>query len=133
MNSKPAVAQYMTIILADVADTLGWDSSSPAIVEASEEVALAIDLDTGDMRTKRAVARREAWKAAVSALTAFYDFRSDQEHFSRSQMLAGAERALAQAQSDCDALGVGESVMTMHGIDYVDDPYKASVDREEVA
>lgn len=118
---------YMVTILADVGETLGWHTSSGPIVEASNDVELAADLD-GDQRLVRALGRLEAWKAAVSALVAFYDFRSDQEHFSRSQMLAGARSALAQAETDCMAMGVGNDA-TIHTVVHTDDPY---VRREEV-
>jgi hypothetical protein len=57
-------------------------------------------------------------------LAAYYDFSSDQERLQRSQMLKGAQSALAMAEIDCGTLGVGAYTARILPVVRTQDPYR---------
>lgn len=111
--NESALATYVVVVLSNVAGALGWTSGTPQVLEAVHDAIYAygptdttvhpptytIALMT-DMLKLRAFARREAWRQALNALAAAYDFAADGQSFKRSQLYAQAERQYSAAYSD---------------------------------
>lgn len=102
------LADYLKKHLGTVADVLNWNVLDFHIVDAIEEALIAYGVDevseADNIPKLRALARREAWRAAVRQLATKYDI-STPSGFSlnRSQLQQMAEKALAQAVEDCRA------------------------------
>lgn len=102
--TEEQLATFMHGCLGDVATELGWSVDGGSYSEAVTEALLAYDVadiaDATDMRKLRALARREAWRAAVASLAARYDFTADGASHHLSQIHAAAQAALAAAEAD---------------------------------
>lgn len=136
MYTESSLAQFIITTLGPMASTLGWDPESHIVGEMVTDIALLYGddiADATDMGKLRAITRMVAWKAAVQALTAYYDFQSDDERFSRSQMHKAAMASLAIAEGDAAQYGIGPHVAVFATVDYVDDPYPSRVVVDEVA
>lgn len=127
------LASYMHTTLGAMATRLGWSVAVGDYSEAVNEAVAAYGADditsiTGreNLRKLRALARREAWRSVVQSLAAYYEFSTDGQSFKPNQMGDQARKALAQAEADCAALGVGDDASYAVAIDsviYPDDPY----------
>lgn len=130
--TEAQLAAYMQAVLGDIGVTLGWEEDTAAFDEPINDVLLSYGVedvaDALDIAKLRTIARREAWRAAVGSLAAYYDFSSDQERFQRSQMLTGAHAALAQAEADCAQYGIGAFVAEVIPVTRTQDPYVWSDD-----
>jgi hypothetical protein len=112
--TETSLALYMVNVAGEVVTILGWEAMSLPVTEAVNEAVLAYgvtDITTvtepADIRSLRAVARREIWRAIVGALTSFHDYSApDGQSIRESQLQDQAEKALALAEADCVALGV---------------------------
>lgn len=97
------LATFMHGCLGDVATELGWLAAS-SYSEAVTETLLAYGVTdiagATDMRKLRALARREAWRAAVGSLASRYDFTADGASHHLSQVYSQAQHALAAAEAD---------------------------------
>jgi len=105
--SETTLILYMHNALASVSDALGWTASSVELQEALNEVLLAYGVSdvTGiagisNLRKLRALARREAWRAAMTEAAADYDFENEAGVMKRSQVFAQAQKAYVQAANE---------------------------------
>lgn len=135
--SELSLAGYMETTLGPVAEVLGWTVGSGKLAEVVNDALVAYGVDdvaeAAEIGKLRAIARREAWRAASDALGAFYDFDSDSERFVRSQMHKASLDSLANAERDCMALGVGAGYgVTITSIERTVDPYAYVPPDEEV-
>lgn len=99
--SDATLAQFMVDQLGEVAGVLGWTWDTD-VHEAINETLLAYGVATVeeavDLRKLRALARWQAWRAAVDSLVARYQFSNPEGSYHREQMLEGARLALADAE-----------------------------------
>jgi len=105
--SESSLLRYMDDVLGAVADALGWTAASIEITEALNETLLAYGVSdvTGiagisNLRKLRALARREAWRAAMTEAAADYDFENEAGVMKRSQVFAQAQKAYVQAANE---------------------------------
>lgn len=99
--------EYMHTVLGEVATVLDF-STATSYDESFNEVMYAFDeADVGnvsgidDMRKLRALARREAWRTAMSEVTPRYDFESVGQTLKRNQFYDNVRRNFQQAIADC--------------------------------
>jgi hypothetical protein len=121
---------YLVAVLSEVATVLGWTTATTQLAEAVNDTLLAYD--TSDISTVsgatniaklRALGAVMAWRAAVNALGARYDFAEADADQKRSQLHAQAKANLALAESYAAEWGVGALVAHVQTIQHVDDPY----------
>ena len=130
--SEIELATYMAGVAGEIVTILGWTASDTHFVEAVNEALLAFGADdistiTGadNIRKLRATARREIWRAIVAGLTSYHDYSApDGQSLKESQLQTQAETALAQAEADCQALGVdaGGYAVGVTRVCYPDEP-----------
>lgn len=137
--SEAALASYMLGVLGDVGKDLGISMVPTAegvpgdFAEPINDVLLTYGADTvgvisgtESVAKLRAIARVYAWRLALSRAAARYDFSDGTQSLKRSQVFSQIKSALAQAESDAAALGVGTApVVKVGSISYIDDPYRA--------
>lgn len=126
--TEERLAAYMAATVGDLAAALGWAGDPlPALQEAVNNVLLdygADDVaDVTDIRKVRALASVEAWRAAVASLAARYDFSNPEGSYKRSQMLAGAQKALLAAEAVASEYLPGYGVAYVDEARHDDDPY----------
>ena len=106
--TEPGLALYMHAVLGKVAELLGYTAPG-SYSEQVNDVLTALGLeDIGsatDVAGLRAVARREAWRKAKADAASLYDFKADGGDYSRSQVLAGIDKNLADAEQAAVHLG----------------------------
>lgn len=132
--TEPGLALYMHAVLGKVAELLGYTAPG-SYSEQVNDVLTALGLeDIGsatDVAGLRAVARREAWRKAKADAASLYDFKADGGDYSRSQVLAGIDKNLADAEQAAAAYVSDDSRYTA-GVapTAYDDPYHWSDDAE---
>lgn len=143
--SEAELRLYMVERLSDVATILGWTGASVPVsraVWAAERsyrsaVAEITDVsDATDMPKLEAIAEREAWRAAVGALAARVNIGGAGTSTSLSQQFDHAKEMLAQAESECMALGIGQGgayAITVTPVVHTEDPYVIQVEDEALA
>lgn len=132
--SEPGLALYMHAVLGKAAELLGYtapDSYSEQVNDVLTALGLEAIGDAADVAGLRAVARREAWRKAKADAASLYDFKADGGDFSRSQVLAGIEKNLADAEQAAAAY-VADDSRYAAGVAPViyNDPYSWSDDAE---
>ena len=122
---------YMHTVLADVATVLGW-ATATHYGEAVNEAVAAYGVDDvtaiagrTNLYKLRALARREAWRAACGALAAKFDFSADGHAVKRSDLYNHAQAELQRAESEALAFDAasGYNVGTA-SVEYSDDWYE---------
>lgn len=138
--TEATLAAFMKDTLGEVADLLGWtasgyavDSFRPMVEDALVAYGVGTIENALNITKLRAAAKVAAWSGAMTALVTRYDFQSEQQSFSRSQMAKTAKEMLNRAESEAASVGVlpGWSVESSH-LAFVLDPY-APTTGEEVA
>lgn len=124
------LADYLVLVLGEIATILGWDASTPQVAEAVTDTLLAYPVtDIADLTTPtqmqrvRALGAVMAWRAAVRSLSARYDVAEDTSRGDRSQAHKMALENLALAESYAGECGIGLVRVERQPILYVDDPY----------
>ena len=126
-----ALKTYMHTVLADVATVLGWGITThygEAVNEAVATYGVAdVTTITGltNLYKLRALARREAWRAACGALAAKFDFSADGHAVKRSDLYNHAAAELQRAENDALPFDTtsGYNVGTA-SVEYADDWYE---------
>jgi hypothetical protein len=133
--TEEELAQYMHAALGKVAEALGLtapDSYEEAINDALlayGQTDIAQISGTAGVRKLRALARVAAWRFVIANFAALYDFSADNASYSRSQLLANAEKALKVAEDAAVAYSdayAGKIVKVRH----VNDPYVVQSEEE---
>lgn len=132
--TESSLADFMIAALGEVAAALGWT----ALQDVQEAVNDALILygasdaaSASDIPKLRALGRVAAWRMAVASLTARFDFTTDQQSFRRSQVLEGAQKALAQAEADAMVYGLTGYAVELQNVRFVHDPYDAKLTDED--
>lgn len=121
------------VVLQGTASALEWTSASAPVVNAVDEIELisghAVEDDAAP-RVMLALARREAWRAAVSGTVDRFRVSSDGQTVDLQQVHEHAVKMLDRAEADYEAAIAAEAggsansaVVTQ--ITYSDDPYGA--------
>ncbi len=131
--TEQSLAEYMHATLGAMATRLSWTVDDGHYDEAVNEAIAAYGTDDvegiterDNLRKLRALARREVWRLVVQSLAAYYEFSTDGQSFKPNQMSTQAQAALAQAEADCAALGVGDDAnytVSVDSVIYPSDPY----------
>lgn len=132
--TESSLADFMISALGEVADTLGWATLADVQEAANDALVLygASDAASASNIPKlRALARVAAWRMAVASLAARFDFTTDQQSFRRSQMLEGAQKALAQVEADAMVYGLSGYSVELQNVRFVHDPYDAKLTDED--
>lgn len=100
--TEASLAAWMKAEIRDVATLLNWTSTTPgdyaqAVNRTLRAYGVSDIASATDMEKLEALALREVWKAAVSALTAAHDYEADGGDYKLNQALQAAERMLARA------------------------------------
>lgn len=123
------------IVLQGTASALEWTTASAPIVNVADEVELILGHSIEQDRAPRvllALARREAWRAAVAGTADRFRVSSDGQTVDLQQVHEHAVAMLDRADADyAAALAAGE----LHGVGvaqvaYADDPYGWPADQE---
>lgn len=137
--SENDLAEYMIEILADIATVLGWDGDTPQITRAVYAVQRAYpddDLEdvsgATDMPLLEALARREALKAAATALAARVDIGSPAGDAKLAQQHAQCMRMLSLATFEAEQLlgDVASQAIVVRPVRHTEDPYRVQGDAE---
>jgi hypothetical protein len=132
--TETQLATFMLSQLGDVADVLGW-TGLPHLHEAVNETLLAYGADIDDVTDiakLRALARREAWRLAVTSLITRYDFSNPEGDYKRSQMVATAQKRLADSEFAALPYDTVAGTAYITDIDSTADPY-VPIDEDEWA
>lgn len=129
--TEQQLAEYMHTVLGAVAADLGFTTVALGSYAESVNSALIVygntDISTitalAGIAEIRALARVQAWKLALSTLSAYYDFSDGTQSLKRSQMFAHAQEALAMAESEAAELGGGDMAVGLDSIHWSEDPY----------
>jgi len=124
--TEATLATFMLAELGDVAGVLAWTGQAnvqEAINEALLVYGVSAIADATDIPKLRTLARREAWRRAVSSLLTRYDFSNPEGEYKRSQMVKAAATSLAQAEADAMPYdpNIGAAIIT--AIEHSADPY----------
>lgn len=121
---------FIRTALGEVAGTLGWTTLGHVQEAVNDAIAMygeATVAECTDIRKLRAAARVAGWRLAIASLTARYDFSTDQQDFSRSQMAKSALTALRLAEEEALGAGIlpgGNAYAVRTGtLTWTDDPY----------
>lgn len=124
-----ALADWIVdVVLQGTASALEWDAGSPPVLNAVDVTELYLGHTTeqdSDPKVMLALARREAWRAAVEGTADRFRVSSDGQTVDLQQVHEHAVAMLDRAESDYAAALAGGD---LHGasvvtIDYADDPY----------
>jgi hypothetical protein len=129
------LSEYMLSVTAAVSASAGLDSM--AFDEAVNDVLAAYGeddiADATNIVKLRVLAKVEAWRTVISYLMTAYDFSADGGSYKRSQMLAGAEKALERAEADASIAGYGAAYAIQMGtMTRSFDPYMSETMLEEL-
>ena len=114
--TEETLSAYRSSQAGAVADLLGWTVDGGSYAEPINDTLLAYGTDdlttisgSTNIRKLRAMARRELWRAAVAQFAGSYDWTvPDGTSIKESTLQAQAQAAFAQAEADCNALGVDQ-------------------------
>jgi hypothetical protein len=130
--TEATLAEYILAILGPVAAALGWAEQAD-VQETLNEALLAYGVadiaDADDIAKLRALARREAWRAAAAATAGDYDFEADGGRYNRSQVHAQALAAFQAAMVDAMPYDPDYAV-SVDAIVHIHDPYTVLDDEE---
>lgn len=123
-----ALATWMVdVVLQGTAAALEWTASSAPVVNAVDETELELDHaieDDTDTRVMLALARREAWRAAVSGTADRFRVSSDGQTVDLQQVHEHAVAMLDRAEYDyATALAGGANSASVTQFGYTSDPY----------
>lgn len=131
--SESELADYMITALSNVAAVLNWTNATDEIGEAIIAALLAyfgtagdnsVIANATDVLKLRVLARREAWRAALAALTTKYTFSTDGQSFQRSDMMKFAQTQLERAENEAAAFDTSaELEIRVSSLTYPADPY----------
>lgn len=130
--TEQSLAEYMHATLGAMATRLGWTVDDGHYTEAVNEAVAAYGTDDvegisgrDNLRTLRALARREVWRLVLQSLAAYYEFSTDGQSFKPNQMSEQAQAALLQAEAECAALGIDDGAysVSIDSVIYPGDPY----------
>jgi hypothetical protein len=116
------------VVLQGTAAALDWTASSLPVVNAVDETELVLGTtidQSDDVRIMLALARREAWRAAVGGTADRFRVSSDGQTVDLQQVHEHAVAMLDRAESDYGAVLTGGSPnsVSVTQITYDDDPY----------
>lgn len=116
------------VVLQGTASALEWTTSSAPIVNAVDEAELILGHEIADdsqPRVMLALARREAWRAAVAGTADRFRVSSDGQTVDLQQVHEHAVAMLNRAESDYAAALSGGDVhgVSVWQVTYEDDPY----------
>lgn len=126
----------VNVVLQGTASALEWTSASAPVVNAVDEVELiqghSVPADD-DPRLMLALARREAWRAAVSGTVDRFRVSSDGQTVDLQQVHEHAVAMLDRSESDYALALTGggsanDAIVTQ--ISYGDDPYSTPISVE---
>lgn len=125
--TEETLKAYMHTVLGAVATALEWSVAGGQYDEPVNEVLLAYDVtdiaNATNVRKLRALARREAWRAAVNSLASNYNFSADGARHDLSQVYEQAQKQLEAAEADTLAYDPDYAV-TLGTMDTTYDPYE---------
>lgn len=133
--TRSTLAAYMvTGVLQGTASALEWSSTSGPILEAVNEVEFEVGpvVDATDLRALRALARREAWRAAVAGTADRFRVSSDGQTVDLQQVHEHAVAMLGRAEADYAAALAGDGyTVGVTAVRASDDPYAAPLSSAE--
>lgn len=128
--TESALKTLMVAELGAIGGVLGWTTATTQIQEAVYDALIAYGVsaiaDATNANMLRAVAKREAWRAAVKSLAALVSFSVDGERVDRSDYLKHAYEALALAEVAAGAYGVSDLVVSVSSVVVAGNPYDYS-------
>lgn len=132
------LTEYMLSVTSAVSATVGETGlQTYAFAEAVNDVLVAYGVDdiadAEDIAKLRSLAKVEAWRTVISHLMTAYDFSADGASYSRSQMLAAAEKALSMAESAAEASGYSSTYAIQLGTITYSDAYALSETEDDYA
>jgi gamma-glutamyl:cysteine ligase YbdK (ATP-grasp superfamily) len=120
----------MVAELGNVGAVLGWTTATAQIQEAVYDALIAYGVsaiaDATDANKLRAVAKREAWRAAVNGLVTLVTFSVDGESVNRSDYLKNAREALELAEVVAASYGVSDVSVSVSSVIVAGNPYDYS-------
>ncbi|GAG37252.1 unnamed protein product, partial [marine sediment metagenome] len=120
------LAEYLIVSLGTMATHLGWTDTSDEILltveDTLEVLGLALEADSTDPVALKAVARYIAWVNVCNNLSMDYDYKSDKESFSRSQMFKHAKEMLATSMTEA-LPWLSTAQIEIGEFTFVEDPY----------
>lgn len=126
--TEATLATYMHTTLGAIAGALSWTVAGNSYAEPVNEALLVYGVSdiaaATEIQKLRAIARREAWRAVVAGLAAMYNFATDGQSFSRSQMQAQALEALRIAEADAMQYDTGAYEVRVDKVERTQDPYQ---------
>lgn len=127
--TETTLADFMQDQLKNIATMLGWTTTPDDYQEAVNEALLAYGETTianitgaSNIRKLRALARAEAWKAAMAAVSGDFDFAADGGSYKRDQIFQHIKDMLGQAVVDALVYDPNYAV-EIEEIEYGRDPY----------
>lgn len=127
--TESELAAYMQTTIAPLDGVLGWTTVPDNYQEPVNDALLAYGVadiaEATDMVKLRTLARLMVWRAVVAATAGTYDYRVDNEQFSRSQIHEHAAAMLAIAESEAGAyVDDGRYSIAVGTVGYETDPYQ---------
>ena len=124
------LGQFMLDELGPLASDLGWTAPSDVTAAIDDALYAYFDgdgdiADATDQRKLRALARVEAWRAAVSATAADFDSSTDGQSMALAQRHAQALGRLADARARAAQYRADYGV-TVTAVTWANDPYQCS-------
>lgn len=136
--SESVFADYLTTVLGNFADVLGWSPGSPQVQEALADTLLEYGETTignivgiRHIRRVRALGRRAIWRAVVQATAADYTATDNNQTLEREQLQKQSLKALELAEYECREWDPQYAV-TIVGVNRPHDPYAVRPDAERV-
>jgi hypothetical protein len=135
------LALYVERLLGPIAAALGWTAADGDFDEVLVDAMLdygvssigAITWNATTLVAVRTLVARAAWRRAVGALAAGFDFSIDQQSFSRSQRQKMAQAALALAEQQALPYAADRPDVLITSVAHRGDPYAVPVDVLEAA